>query len=73
LIYIELNSFSKEKEGGMDGQRRRGGGKRGLEKKEGGKSGAETEGKTIKKLPHLGIHSIYSHQTQSLYAKKGLI
>jgi hypothetical protein len=25
------------------------------------KCGAETEGKTIQRLPHLGIHSIYSH------------
>jgi hypothetical protein len=28
------------------------------------KCGAETEGMTI--LPHLGIHSIYHHQTQTL-------
>jgi hypothetical protein len=28
--------------------------------------GAETEGKTIQKLPHLGIHPIYSHQSQTL-------
>ena len=28
--------------------------------------GAETEGKTIQRLPHLGIHTIYSHQTQTL-------
>jgi hypothetical protein len=27
---------------------------------------AETEGKTIHGLPHLGIHPIYSHQTQTL-------
>jgi hypothetical protein len=27
------------------------------------KCGAETEGKTIQRLPHLGIHPIYSHQT----------
>jgi hypothetical protein len=27
---------------------------------------AETEGKAIHRLPHLGIHSIYSHQTQTL-------
>ena len=27
---------------------------------------AETEGKAIQRLPHLGIHSIYSHQTQTL-------
>ena len=30
------------------------------------KCGAETEGKAIKRLPHLGIHPIYSHQTQIL-------
>jgi hypothetical protein len=30
------------------------------------KCGAETEGKTIQRLPHLGIHPIYSHQTQTL-------
>jgi hypothetical protein len=29
-------------------------------------SGAETEGKTIQRLPHLGIHPIYNHQTQTL-------
>ena len=29
-------------------------------------SGAETEGKAIQTLPHLGIHPIYSHQTQML-------
>jgi hypothetical protein len=27
---------------------------------------AETEGRTIQRLPHPGIHSIYHHQTQSL-------
>jgi hypothetical protein len=27
---------------------------------------AETEGRTIQRLPHLGIHSIYKHQTQTL-------
>ena len=26
------------------------------------KYGAETEGKAIQRLPHLGIHPIYSHQ-----------
>jgi hypothetical protein len=26
----------------------------------------ETEGKAIQRLPHLGIHPIYSHQTQTL-------
>jgi hypothetical protein len=30
------------------------------------KCGAETEGKAIRRLPHLGIHPIYSHQTQIL-------
>jgi hypothetical protein len=30
------------------------------------KSGAETEGKAIQRLPYLGAHSIYSHQTQTL-------
>jgi hypothetical protein len=29
------------------------------------KCGAETEGMTIQRLPHLGIHPIYSHQTQT--------
>jgi hypothetical protein len=28
--------------------------------------GAETEGKTIQRLSHLGIHSIYSYQMQTL-------
>ena len=27
------------------------------------KCGAETKGKDIQRLPHLGIHLIYSHQT----------
>jgi hypothetical protein len=30
------------------------------------KFGAKTEGKTIQRLPHLGIHLIYNHQTQTL-------
>ena len=30
------------------------------------KCGGETEGKAIQKLPHLGIHSKYNHQTQML-------
>jgi hypothetical protein len=30
------------------------------------KCGAETEGKAIQRLLHLGIHPIYSHQTQTL-------
>jgi hypothetical protein len=28
--------------------------------------GAETEERTIQKLPHPGIHPIYNHQTQTL-------
>ena len=28
--------------------------------------GAETEGEAIQRLPHLGIHAIYSHQPQTL-------
>jgi hypothetical protein len=30
------------------------------------KFGAETEGKTIQRLPHLGIHPTYNHQIQTL-------
>jgi hypothetical protein len=30
------------------------------------KCGAETEGKVIQRLTHLGIHPIYSHQTWTL-------
>jgi hypothetical protein len=30
------------------------------------KYGAKTEGKAIQRLPHLRIHPIYSHQTQTL-------
>jgi hypothetical protein len=30
------------------------------------KFGAETEGKAIQRLPHLGIHPIYCLQTQTL-------
>jgi hypothetical protein len=30
------------------------------------KCGAETERKTIQRLPHLGIHPIYRYQTQKL-------
>jgi hypothetical protein len=30
------------------------------------KFGGETEGRTIKRLPHPGIHPINSHQTQTL-------
>ena len=28
---------------------------------------AETEGRTIQRLPHLGIHPINNHQTQTLF------
>jgi hypothetical protein len=31
------------------------------------KCGAENEGKGIQRLPRLGIHFIYSHQTQMLF------
>jgi hypothetical protein len=30
------------------------------------KFGAEMEGRTIQRLPHPGIHSLYNHQTQTL-------
>jgi hypothetical protein len=30
------------------------------------KCGAETEGKAIQRLPHLGIHPIYSHQMEAI-------
>jgi hypothetical protein len=30
------------------------------------KYGVGTEGRTIQRLPHLGIHPIYNHQTQTL-------
>ena len=30
------------------------------------KCGAETEGKAIQRLPHLGIHPINRHQTQTV-------
>jgi hypothetical protein len=30
------------------------------------KCGVETEGKIIQRLPHLGIHTIYNNQTQTL-------
>ena len=32
----------------------------------GTKCGAESEEKTIQRLPHLGIHPIYSYKTQTL-------
>jgi hypothetical protein len=28
--------------------------------------GAETKGMTIQRLPHLGIHPTYNHQTQTI-------
>ena len=31
------------------------------------KCGTETEGKAIQRLPHMGIHPIYSHQIQTLF------
>jgi hypothetical protein len=31
------------------------------------KCGAETERKAIQRLPHLGIHPMYSHQMQTLF------
>jgi hypothetical protein len=34
---------------------------------------AETEGKTIQRLPHLRIHPIYNHQTTIVYARKILL
>jgi hypothetical protein len=36
------------------------------------KSGEVTEGKTIQRLPNLGIHSTYSHQTQTLLCQQVL-
>jgi hypothetical protein len=33
--------------------------------------GSETEGKAIPRLPHLGIHPIYCHQTWTLLWIKG--
>ena len=33
------------------------------------KCAAETEGKAIQRLPHLGIHPIYSHQTLYCYCE----
>jgi hypothetical protein len=35
------------------------------------KCGAETEGKAIQRLPHQGIHSIYSHPTWKLLRMTG--
>jgi hypothetical protein len=39
------------------------------------KFGAETEGRTIQKLPYLGIYAINNHQTQTLLkmANKSLL
>jgi hypothetical protein len=31
------------------------------------KFGAETEGRTIQRLPHPGIHPINNHQTQTIF------
>jgi hypothetical protein len=40
----------------------------------GTKSGAETKGKAIQRLPHLVIHPIYSHQTDTIVdAKKCML
>jgi hypothetical protein len=36
------------------------------------KFGAEMEGRTIQRLPHLGIHPIYNHQTQTLLHMPGM-
>jgi len=38
----------------------------------GTKSGAETEGKVIQRLPHLGIHPICRHQTQTQLLMPGI-
>jgi hypothetical protein len=35
------------------------------------KCGAETKGKAIQRPAHLGIHSIYSHQTRTLLCMPG--
>jgi hypothetical protein len=35
------------------------------------KCGAKTEGKAIQRLPHLEIHPIYNHQTQTLLQMPG--
>jgi hypothetical protein len=35
--------------------------------------GAETEGKTIQRLPHLRIHPVYGHQTQMLWGTLGML
>jgi hypothetical protein len=35
------------------------------------KCGAETEGKVIQRLPHMGIHPIYTCQTQTLLETPG--
>jgi hypothetical protein len=37
------------------------------------KCGAETEGKAIQRLPHLGIHPIYSHKTRILLQMLGSV
>jgi hypothetical protein len=35
------------------------------------KCGVETEGKAIQRLPHLGVHPIYSHHTWILIVNAG--
>jgi hypothetical protein len=37
------------------------------------KFGTETEGMTIQKLPHLGIHPINKHQTQTTIADANML
>jgi hypothetical protein len=38
------------------------------------KCGADPEGMTINRLPYMGIHPIYNHQTQTIaYANKSLL
>jgi hypothetical protein len=37
------------------------------------KCGAETEGKSIQRLPHLGIHLIYSHETWMLCGSREVL
>jgi len=39
----------------------------------GTKSGAWSEGKAIQRLPHLGIHPLCSHQTQTLLLRPGSV
>jgi hypothetical protein len=37
------------------------------------KCGTEAERKAFQRLPYLGIHSIYSHQTQTLWINKEVL